>query len=127
MKMRMAIATSALVVCAFSLASCAEKDPAPAEPTATAAPTTEAPTTPAVPAAAEDLVGDWQDTKAKWVVHFKDDGTYVEDFEGVTDFRVGKYTLADGVVSLIGDDGNTDKGNVEDQTLKFTLGALTRK
>lgn len=128
MKKRMAIATFALVIGAFTLSGCAAEDPPSAKSTATATATTEpTPTTPPVPASAKDLVGDWQDVKAKWLVHFKDDGTYVEDFEGITDFRVGTYTVTDGVVSLIGDDGNTDKGAVEDQALKFKLGTLTRK
>ena len=59
-------------------------------------------------------------------VHFHKDGTYVEDFEGVTDFRVGTYTVDGTKVSLIGDDGNTDAGTVEGETLKFKLGTLTR-
>ncbi len=126
MKSRMAIATFALVIGAFALTSCAEKDPEPAEPTATAS-TTEPTPTPSVPASAADLVGDWEDTAVKWTVHFKADGTFVADFQGVENFLVGKYELVDGVVSLIGDDGNTDKGTVEDQTLKFKLGTLTRK
>lgn len=126
MKMRMAIATFALLIGAFTLSACAQKETPQAKPTATA--TTEpAPTTPAVPSTPADLVGDWQDVKAEWFVHFKDDGTYVEDFQGVEDFRVGKYAVSDGQVSLIGDDGDTDKGAVEGQSLAFRLGTLTRK
>ena len=128
MKMRMAIATFALVVGAFTLSACADKSGTVAKPTAVVTTTAE-PTvsTSSVPATAADLVGDWQDVNAQWTVHFKDDGTYVEDFDGNIDFRVGKYAISEGVVSLIGDDGNTDKGAVEGQTLAFKLGTLTRK
>jgi hypothetical protein len=80
-----------------------------------------------VPAEAADLVGDWEDTGAKWTVHFRDDDTYVEDYEGVKNFRVGKYSITDGTVSLEGDDGNTDQGSVEGETLVFKLGTLERK
>ena len=99
-----------------------------AKPTAVVTTTAE-PTvaTPRVPATAADLVGDWQDVKAQWTVHFKDDGTFVEDFQGLTDFRVGKYAISEGVITLIGDDGNADKGAVEGQSLAFKLGTLTRK
>lgn len=128
MKMRMAIATFALVVGAFALSACADKSGTVTKPTNIAT-TTNAPTvtTPSVPVSAADLVGDWQDVKAEWTVHFKADGTYAEDFQGMTDFRVGKYTISEGVVSLIGDDGNTDKGAVEGQAMAFKLGTLTRK
>lgn len=127
MKMRMAITTFALVVGAFSLSACADKGGTAAKPT-TAVTTTAEPTvtTPSVPVIAADLVGDWQDPEAQWIVHFKDDGTVVEDFEGLTDFRVGTYSISDGVISLIGDDGFADKGAVEGQSLVFELGTLTR-
>ena len=128
MKMRMAIATFALLFGAFTLSACADKGGTTARPTAATVTTTVEPTvsTSSVPATAADLVGDWQDVNVQWTVHFKDDGTYVEDFEGNIDFRVGKYAISEGVVSLIGDDGNTDKGAVEGQTLAFKLGTLTR-
>lgn len=128
MKMRMAIATFALVVGAFTLSACADKGSTVAKPTAAVTTTAEpTATTPSVPATAADLVGDWQDVKAQWTVHFKDDGTFVEDFQGLTDFRVGKYAISEGVITLIGDDGNADKGAVEGQSLAFKLGTLTRK
>lgn len=96
-------------------------------------PSTNAPSSSATPSdeptddTAAGIVGDWQDPKADWTVHFKDDGTYVEDFQGVTDFRVGTYTADDTTVSLIGDDGNTDKGTIKGETLVFKLGTLTKK
>ncbi|AXT85555.1 hypothetical protein C6I20_10370 [Aeromicrobium sp. A1-2] len=76
--------------------------------------------------AAINLRGDWEDTKAEWVVHFHEDGTYVEDYQGLEDFRVGKYSVEGSTVSLIGDDGNTDKGTIKGDTLVFKLGTLTR-
>ena len=129
MKMRMAIATFTLVVGAFALSACANKGGTVTTPTNTVSTTTvpTVTTTPSVPVTAADLVGDWQDVKAEWTVHFKADGTYAEDFQGMTDFRVGKYAISEGVVSLIGDDGNTDKGAVEGQAMAFELGTLTRK
>jgi len=127
MKMRMAIATFALLIGPFTLTACGTKD-TPSEPTSTATSTASpAPTTPATISSAADLVGDWEDVDAQWTVHFKDDGTFVEDFEGVKDFRVGEYTIEGDEVSLVGGDGNTEKGSVEGQTVKFNLGTLTRK
>lgn len=72
------------------------------------------------------LQGDWHDTDARWTVHFNEDGTFVEDFQGITDFRVGKYAVDGQTVSLIGDDGNTDEGTITGDTLVFKLGTLTR-
>ena len=127
MKMRMAIATFALLVGPFTLTACGAKD-TPSEPTSTATSTAApAPTTPATISSAADLVGDWEDVDAQWTVHFKDDGTFVEDFEGIKDFRVGEYTVEGDEVSLVGGDGNTEKGSVEGQAVKFNLGTLTRK
>lgn len=127
MKLPMAVATFALVVGAFALTACGQSDTPVTQPTQATTTPAAAPTTPANIALASDLVGDWQDVKAEWTVHFKDDGTYVEDFQGNDNFRVGKYDLVEGTVSLIGDDGNTDKGAVEGQSLAFKLGTLTRK
>jgi hypothetical protein len=67
-----------------------------------------------------------EDPAEKWTVHFRDDDTFVEDYQGVEDFRVGKYSIADGTVKLEGDDGNTDEGTVEGETLVFKLGTLKR-
>ena len=130
-KLRMRIATAVLIGSSLALSGCgSDSDEPSAEPTtatpsespsASASPTTD------VPATAKDLIGDWSDPDAEWTVHFKDDGTFVEDYQGVSDFRVGKYDLTNGEVSLIGDDGNTDKGAVEGDTLVFKLGTLARK
>ena len=104
------------------------ESPSATEPAeATASPSvTEGPVTSVIPEEAADLVGDWEDPDAKWVVHFRADGTFVEDFEGIKDFRVGKYTLEDGTVTLTGDDGNADDGEVQGSTLVFKLGTLER-
>lgn len=135
MKMRMALATSALVVGIFTLSGCsmpgsAKAAPAPTTPTvaATTTPaTTPAATTPSTVSAAADLVGDWQDPKVPWVVHFKNDGTFAEDYQGLTDFRVGKYDVAGTTITLTGDDGASDKGAIQGKSLVFKLGTLTRK
>ncbi|GAA3511836.1 hypothetical protein GCM10022234_03050 [Aeromicrobium panaciterrae] len=73
-----------------------------------------------------DLVGDWEDVEAQWAVHFNEDGTFVEDFQGIVDFRVGTYDISGETVSLIGDDGNTTTGTVTGVTLVFKLGTLIR-
>lgn len=134
MKMRMALATFSLAVGAFALTACSlpgtdQADPTPTE-TPSATPTTATATTPTTPAmisTAADLVGDWQDAKVPWVVHFRDDGTYSEDYQGLEDFRVGTYEVSGPEVSLIGGDGDTDKGSIEGDTVVFKLGTLTRK
>jgi major membrane immunogen (membrane-anchored lipoprotein) len=121
MTMVTAIASLAL------LSACGSSDDPQDTPTTSETTTTGSPTTPEPTiAAASDVVGDWHDVKAKWVVHFHDDGTFVEDFDGVTDFRVGTYAVDGSTVSLIGDDGNTDQGKIEGETLVFNLGTLTR-
>lgn len=77
---------------------------------------------------AESIVGDWTAEDTEWTVHFHEDGTFVEDFQGFEDFRVGRYTLDDDEVTLVGDDGNSDVGTIEDNdTLKFKLGTLTQE
>jgi hypothetical protein len=125
----MTMVTAIVGIALLGLAACGRSDDPADKPTTSQTATTDSPSTPpADPTtdAASELVGDWHDVDAKWVVHFHDDGTYVEDFDGVTDFRVGTYTVDGSTVSLIGDDGNTDKGTVEGETLVFKLGTLTR-
>ena len=99
-----------------------------ATPSETASSSTPSPpATDPLPGEAADLVGDWEDPKEKWTVHFRDDGTYVEDYQGVKHFRVGEYTVDGDTVTLEGDDGNTDEGTIEGETLVFKLGTLERK
>ena len=124
----MRIATAALLLAA--LAGCgtytgSTDDATPSE-TATASTPSPSATTDALPGEEADLVGDWEDPKEKWTVHFRDDGTYVEDYQGVKDFRMGEYTVDGDTVTLEGADGNTDEGTIEGETLVFKLGTLER-
>ena len=128
MNRRMTMVTAIVGLALLVLGACGKSDSPTDKPTATETTTGSAATPTSEPTsdAASELVGDWHDVDAKWVVHFHEDGTFVEDFEGVTDFRVGKYTVEGWTVSLIGDDGNTDPGKIEGETLVFKLGTLTR-
>lgn len=124
MNRRMTMVTAIVSLALVGLGGCGKSDDPKDSPTTSK--TTTTPTTEPTPDAAAELVGDWHDVAAKWVVHFHEDGTYVEDFQGVKDFRVGTYAVDGSTVSLIGDDGNTDKGTIEGETLVFKLGTLTR-
>ena len=129
MNRRMTMVTAIVGLALLGLGACGTSDepadkPTPTETTTSSSPS--APTSDPTEEPASGLTGDWHDVDAKWVVHFHDDGTYVEDFEGVKDFRVGTYDIDGSTVSLIGDDGNTDKGTIEGDTLVFKLGTLTR-
>ncbi|MCW2798833.1 MAG: hypothetical protein JWQ70_305 [Aeromicrobium sp.] len=131
MKLRMTMATSLAAVALSTLSGCGKSsdntpEPAPNAGTSSSATTpTPSPSSTTI-STALDLLGDWHDTAAKWTMHFHKDGTFVEDFQGVTDFRVGTYKLDGDTISLIGDDGNTDQGTVKDDTLVFRLGTLTK-
>ena len=125
----MRIATAALLLAA--LAGCGTYTGSTddgATPSETASSSTPSPsaTTDTLPEEEADLIGDWEDPKEEWTVHFRDDGTYVEDYQGVKDFRVGEYTVDGDTVTLEGDDGNTDEGTIEGETLVFKLGTLER-
>ena len=125
----MRIATTAIACLLATLAGCGTYNGSSDEPTASETTSASSPSpvaTNATPEAAVDLVGDWEDPEEKWVVHFRDDGTYAEDYQGVKDFRVGEYTIDGDTVKLEGDDGNTDEGTVEGETLVFELGTLER-
>jgi hypothetical protein len=130
MKRRMTMVTAIAGIALVGLGGCGKDDEPSDQPASSESTTTSSspstPTSEPTTDAASDLVGDWHDVKATWVVHFHEDGTFVEDFEGVTDFRVGKYSVDGSTVSLIGDDGNTDQGKIEGETLVFKLGTLTR-
>ena len=122
----MRIATAAVLLVALTACGPLGGDD---DPTASPSETSSSPTTPAtnaVPEEPADLVGDWEDPKEKWTVHFRDDGTFAEDYQGVKDFRVGEYTMEGDTVTLEGDDGNPDEGTVEGETLVFKLGTLER-
>ena len=90
-------------------------------------PTTTATSAPSgTPTEASDLVGTWTDHAADWTVHFKADGTYVQDYQGVKGFLSGTYKLQNGQVELISGEGDADLGKVEGASLVFKLGTLTR-
>jgi hypothetical protein len=128
-KTRMSIATTAIASVLLTLTACGTSNGGSDDATSsdTASSSTPSPTTNAAPEEAADLVGDWEDPAEKWTVHFRDDGTFVEDYQGVKDFRVGEYSIDGDTVKLEGDDGNTDEGTVEGETLVFKLGTLERK
>ena len=129
MNRRMTMVTAIFGLVLLGISGCGKGSEPNDEPTATETTTTGSPATPTSEPtieSASDLVGDWHDAEAKWVVHFHDDGTFVEDYDGQKDFRVGKYTVDGSTVSLIGDDGNTDPGKIDGETIEFKLGTLTR-
>ncbi|MFI5425565.1 Atu4866 domain-containing protein [Aeromicrobium sp. UC242_57] len=115
---------TALSACASDDAS----DPLTSPTSATTTPpvTSQAPSVDPTEEAAVALRGDWEITSEDYVLHLIEDGTFIEDFEGVKDFRVGKYSVDGDTISLVGDDGNTDEGKIVDDTLVFTLGTATR-
>ncbi|MGB9013369.1 MAG: hypothetical protein WCB95_11030 [Aeromicrobium sp.] len=119
---------------ALLLAGCTSDAPAAAGDPSTAATSTSPDAEPPVDSSSEGTValrGDWEDPQAEWVVHLEEDGTFTEDFEGLTDFRVGTYEVEGDIVRLLGDDGNTDEGTVvgsgDTTQLEFNLGTLTRQ
>ena len=138
MKLRMTMATGLAALLLAALGGCGKSgdnspEPSPnagttssATPTATSTTSTATAPGASTPSTAADLVGDWHDKAAQWTMHFHKDGTFIEDFQGLKDFRVGRYTFDGRTISLIGDDGNTDEGTVQGDTLVFKLGTLTK-
>ena len=127
MKLRMTMATGVVAVSLATLGGCGKSADNPPEPSPNAGTSSSATATPtSTTPAGVDVVGDWHDEAAQWTVHFHKDGTFVEDFQGLTDFRVGRYRLNGDTISLIGDDGNTDQGTVKGDSLVFNLGTLTK-
>ena len=131
MKLRMTMATvltGAVLALAAGCGSDASDGPstsATASPTPTAT-ISEAPSVDPQDPAAVELRGDWEIPSEQYTLHLVEDGTFVEDFQGVTDFRTGKYQVDGDTISLVGDDGNTDKGKIVGDTLEFTLGTANR-
>lgn len=130
MNARMTIATGLLAASGLLLSACGTGDDQPSPSATTTAPPTSAPAPtpsddPAIESA-EDLVGEWSDPAAEWTVTFSADGTFSEDFQGNEGFRTGTYEVEDGIVSLVGGDGNTDNGEIEGEGIVFRLGTLTR-
>lgn len=135
MNRRMSVATvGALTATVALLSGCSSGgSTSPRDPATASAPSEPGPT-PSVDSSASGSIairGDWEAPEAEWIVHFEEDGTFTEDFESLTDFRVGKYEVEGDVVRLIGDDGNTDEGKVsgsgDDTQIEFNLGTLKRQ
>lgn len=96
-------------------------------PTTTPAPTlSEAPSVDPDDPAAVALWGDWEIPTEDYVLHLIEDGTFVQDYMGVTDFRTGKFSVKGDTITLTGDDGDADEGKIVNDTLEFTLGTATR-
>ena len=128
MKLRMTMAT-VLTGAVMALAAGCGSDASDGPSTESSAPTaaaSEAPTAGTQDGSAAALVGDWEIPTEQYTLHLADDGTFVEDFQGVVDFRTGTYEVDGDTVSLVGADGNTDKGKIVGETLEFTLGTATR-
>ncbi|WP_194839846.1 MULTISPECIES: hypothetical protein [Aeromicrobium] len=94
--------------------------------TPTPAITTEAPSVDPEADGAAALRGDWEIPSEDYVLHLIEDGTFVQDYQGIKDFRTGKWSVEGDTISLVGDDGDTDKGTIKGETLVFTLGTATR-
>lgn len=131
MKPRVTVATAAIVVAMTALSACGSDDaPAPVtspETSATTPPiTSQAPSVDPTTEGAIALRGDWEIPAEDYVLHLIEDGTFIQDYQGVKDFRTGKYSVKGDTISLVGDDGDTDEGKIVDDTLVFTLGTATR-
>lgn len=129
MNVRMTLATALTGAALLTLGACGSDGsdaPATSPTTAPSATISEAPDVDPQDPAAVALRGDWQIPSEQYVLHLVEDGTFIEDFQGVLDFRTGKYKVDGDTVSLVGDDGNTDKGTISGDTLEFTLGTATR-
>jgi hypothetical protein len=130
MKQRVTIATAGIGLALAVLTGCgsdSEGDTgAPTGGETTAAPTTSTPTPPITTEGAAALRGDWEIPSEDYVLHLIEDGTFVQDYQGIEDFRTGKWSVDGKTISLVGDDGDTDKGTISGDTLVFQLGTATR-
>lgn len=130
MKRRVTVATAgfglllALTACGSEGGS--EDVVTPAATTTTPAITSQAPAVDPNEPDAVALRGDWEIPAEDYVLHLIEDGTFLEDFQGIKDFRTGKYSVDGDTISLVGDDGNTDKGKISGDKLTFGLGVATR-
>lgn len=115
-------AVTVIAVTTVALGGCSqEAEPAPA-------PATQTTSSPAIPSSdpRAAIVGTWRAEDADWTVHFNDDGTFSEDFEGNVDFRTGTFRVEDDMVYLDGGDGETNEGELSGDTINFKLGLLER-
>lgn len=131
MKLRVIVATGAIAVTLTTLSACASDDAPDAvaapETSATTAPvTSQAPSVDPDTAGAMALRGDWEIPSEKYVLHLVEDGTFIEDFDGVKDFLTGKYSVKGDTITLVGDDGNSLTGKIVGDTLVLNLGTATR-
>lgn len=128
MKVRMTLATAVTGAVLMTLTACGSEgsDAPQTSPTTPSATISEAPDVDPQDPAAVALRGDWQIPSEQYVLHLVEDGTFIEDFQGVLDFRTGKYKVDGDTLSLVGDDGNTDKAKITGDSLEFTLGTATR-
>ena len=128
MNRHMSRVTALILLVAALLAGCGD-DAGELEsgPTASATKPSPVPSVDSSSDASIALRGDWHDPAAQWVVHFEEDGSFTEDFEGMPDFRSGNYEVKGKTVRLIGGDGNTDEGTIQGDKLVFELGTLVRQ
>jgi hypothetical protein len=131
MNRRMTMATTVAGIALSALAGCgtSDSDGAVTSPSKTATPpavTTQAPSVDPDTDGAVDLRGDWEIKTEDYVLHLVEDGTFIQDYMGIEDFRTGKYSVKGRTIWLVGDDGDTDKGTIVGDTLQFTLGTATR-
>ena len=126
MHRRVTLATAIAGVVLTLLAGCGSDSSGGSGDDVSPTPSATASESPDADPAAVALRGDWQIPSEDYVLHLGEDGTFVEDFQGVLGFRTGSYSVDGDTVSLIGADGNTDEGTVVDETLVFTLGTATR-
>jgi hypothetical protein len=131
MNRRMTIATTIVGIALTALAGCGKSDSeggvtSPTETTTPPAVTSQAPSVDPDTGGAVALRGDWEIKAEDYVLHLIEDGTFVQDYMGIDDFRTGKYSVEGDTISLVGDDGDTDKGTIVGDTLEFTLGTATR-
>lgn len=131
MNLRVTVATSASVLLLAATAACGGSDAPDAGPTASQTPTAQEPSTqaPSVDPNTEGAIavrGDWEIPSEEYVLHLIEDGTFLEDFQGIRDFRSGKYEVEGDTLRLIGDDGNTDEGTIAGDAIELTLGKATR-
>lgn len=120
---RVTAVTVAAIFLLGGVSGCAKDETStPAEPTTAAPSATVGSQDPA-----GSIAGTWRSEAADWTVHFADDGTFVEDFEGNKEFRRGTYSVEGAVVQLEGDDGNGSSGDLSGDTIVFKLGTLERQ
>lgn len=133
MKLRMTVATGAVGLALAVLSGCSsDPDEITSDPTSAATPTPASSISPAPSVdpnteGAISVRGDWEIPSEDYVLHLIEDGTFIQDYQGIEDFRTGKYSVKGDTISLVGDDGDTDTGKIVDDTLVFTLGTATKR